>query len=116
LKAAKAPTPEKQIAVLHDIKGRGRVADDVPAPPDPDDHGSDPAEETPPATVVEFKERQTVAATVGAKPLRNLENISGGEFARWIKATTPRDRPQVIRVLETAASILRDEMEGGSAA
>ena len=41
--------------------------------------------------------------------------MSGGEFARWIKITTPRDRPHVIRVLEFAAAILRDELEGGSA-
>jgi ParB-like chromosome segregation protein Spo0J len=39
-----------------------------------------------------------------AKPLRDL--------ARWIKITTPNDRTHVIRVLETAASILRDELEG----
>jgi hypothetical protein len=39
------------------------------------------------------------------------EGISGGEFARWIKITTPRDRPDVIRVLETAAAILRNEIE-----
>jgi hypothetical protein len=44
-----------------------------------------------------------------AKPLRDLVGISGGEFARWIKITTPNDRPHVVRVLETAASILRDE-------
>ena len=50
------------------------------------------------------------------KPLRNLENISGGELARWIKITTPNDRPHVIRVLDTAASILRNEFEGGRAA
>jgi ParB-like chromosome segregation protein Spo0J len=46
------------------------------------------------------------------RPLKNLENISGGELARWIKITTPNDRPHVIRVLEMAASILRDEIEG----
>jgi hypothetical protein len=44
------------------------------------------------------------------RPLRNLENISGGELARWIKLTTPRDRRHVIRVLETAASLLRSEI------
>ena len=36
-------------------------------------------------------------------PLRDLVGISGGELARWIKITTPNDRPHVIRVLETAA-------------
>jgi hypothetical protein len=43
-------------------------------------------------------------------PLRDLVGISGGELARWIKVTTPNDRPHVIRVLETTASILRDEL------
>jgi hypothetical protein len=47
-----------------------------------------------------------------AKPLRDLVGISGGEFARWIKQTTPNDRTHVIRVLEMAAAILRDELEG----
>jgi ParB-like chromosome segregation protein Spo0J len=47
---------------------------------------------------------------VPTRPLRNLEGISGGELARWIKITTPNDRPHVIRVLEQAAAILRDEM------
>ena len=49
-------------------------------------------------------------------PLRDLVGISGGELARWIKITTPNDRPHVIRVLETAASILRDELEGRNVA
>jgi ParB-like chromosome segregation protein Spo0J len=47
-----------------------------------------------------------------ARPLRNLENIAAGELARWVKMTTPNDRPHVIRLLETAAAILRDELEG----
>jgi hypothetical protein len=38
------------------------------------------------------------------------------EFARWIKITTPNDRPHVIRVLETAAAILRDKLEGRNVA
>jgi hypothetical protein len=45
-----------------------------------------------------------------ARSLRDLTNISAGEFAHWIKITTPNDRPHVIRVLEQAAAILRDEM------
>jgi ParB-like chromosome segregation protein Spo0J len=49
----------------------------------------------------------------GVKPLRNLENIAAGELARWIKLTTPHDRPHVIRVLETCAAILKDELDGG---
>ena len=70
----------------------------------------------PASSVVAFKERPTVASSIGAKPLRNLVNISGGELARWIKVTTPKDRPHVIRVLETAAAILRDEQSGEGAA
>jgi ParB family transcriptional regulator, chromosome partitioning protein len=53
---------------------------------------------------------------VSVRPLRNLEGISGGELARWIKITTPNDRPHVIRVLEQAAAILREELEGRTAA
>jgi hypothetical protein len=61
-------------------------------------------------------ERKTSAAeavtpTPSARPLRDLIGISGGELARWIKITTPNDRPHVIRVLEMAAGILRDELE-----
>jgi len=38
--AAKEPTPEAQISVLHGIKERGRVAEDRPPPPaSPDDYG-----------------------------------------------------------------------------
>ncbi len=51
-----------------------------------------------------------------AAPLRNLVGISAGEFAHWIKITTPNDRTHVIRVLETAVSILRDELKGRSVA
>jgi ParB-like chromosome segregation protein Spo0J len=46
-----------------------------------------------------------------AKPLRNLKNISGGEFARWLKITTPDNHTHVIRVLRMAADILEAEME-----
>ena len=51
------------------------------------------------------------APPLSAKPLRDLVGISGGELARWIKITTPNDRPHVIRVLEMAAAILRDELD-----
>jgi ParB-like chromosome segregation protein Spo0J len=44
------------------------------------------------------------------KPLRDLVGISGGELARWVKITTPNDRPHVIRILRTAADILEDEL------
>jgi ParB-like chromosome segregation protein Spo0J len=62
---------------------------------------------------------ETIAArgrVADARPLRNLENIAAGELARWIKQTTPNDRRHVIRVLEEAAAILRDELENGGAA
>jgi ParB-like chromosome segregation protein Spo0J len=111
LKAAKEQTPEAQIAVLRGIKERGRVADDLPPPPEPDDCGHHPLEE-PRSAGSGAIERLSAS---GARPLKNLEGMSGGEFARWIKITTPRDRPHVIRVLESAAAILRDELEGGSA-
>jgi ParB-like chromosome segregation protein Spo0J len=101
LKAARAPTPEAQIAVLTEIKERGRVVN-APSAREPDDCGHEPREGPPPI------ERLRSA---GAKPLRDLLGISGGELARWIKMTTPNDRPHVIRVLEMAAGILRDELE-----
>jgi len=61
-------------------------------------------------------ERGHVAPTPTVRPLRDLTNIAAGEFVRWIKVTTPNDRPHVIRVLEQAAAILRDELEGRTAA
>jgi ParB-like chromosome segregation protein Spo0J len=66
------------------------------------------------ATIRRLAERKTSPAepTPSARPLRDLVGISGGELARWVKITTPNDRTHVIRVLETAASILRDELEG----
>ena len=63
----------------------------------------------------DIAKRGGVAAASDAKPLRNLINISAGEFARWIKITTPKDRPHVIRLLGDAAAILRDEYETGNA-
>ena len=74
LQAAKAPTPQAQVATLE------RRAERAP---------ERPAEST-------------------AKPLRDLIGISGGELARWIKITSPNDRPHVIRVLRVAADILED--------
>ena len=88
LEAAKERTPEAQTATIR------RLAERKTAPAEP----------------TEGIESPKRAASV--PPLRNLENISGGELARWIKITTPNDRPHVIRVLETAAAILRDELEG----
>jgi hypothetical protein len=106
LKAAKAPTPEAQIAVLAEIRERGRVADGSP-PPGPDEYRHKTPEESTSASI-----EQTRPA--GAKPLRDLVGISGGELARWVKITTPNDRSHVIRVLEMAAGILRDELEAAA--
>jgi len=111
LKVAKASTPEAQIAVLTEIKERGRVADDGPPPPEPDDYGHEPLDASPPTCgSIEWQR------PAGAKPLRDLVGISGGELARWIKITTPNDCPHVIRVLEMAAAILREEYEGKTVA
>jgi ParB-like chromosome segregation protein Spo0J len=109
LKAARAPTPEAQVAVLAGIQKRGRVADDA-RPPESEGYRHRRPEQPPTSASIE----QTRPA--GAKPLRDLVGISGGEFARWIKITTPNDRLHVIRVLEMAAGILRDELEGRTAA
>ena len=91
LEAAKAKDPEAQTAALCGVATRRAAAEE---------------------TRHMLKPR--------AKPLRNLENISAGELARWVKITTPNDRPHVIRVLEEAAALLRLELErvvevGGSA-
>jgi ParB-like chromosome segregation protein Spo0J len=83
LDAAKQPTPETQIEALQ-RRAERKPADDL-------------------AT-------HLLPAKDIARPLRDLANLSAGELARWIKITTPNDRPHVIRVLETAAEILRAEM------
>jgi ParB-like chromosome segregation protein Spo0J len=77
-------------------------------------------EQTPEAQIAalqDMAERGRVAPTPSARPLRDLVGISGGELARWIRITTPNDRLHVIRVLEMAAAILRDELSlhGGEA-
>jgi ParB-like chromosome segregation protein Spo0J len=59
----------------------------------------------------EIVERGGVAATQSARPLRNLVGISGSELARWIKITTPNDRPRAVRLLRMAADLLEDELE-----
>jgi len=110
LKAAKAATPEAQIAVLASIKERGRVAESQPAP-QPDDFKAETSEEAQPNHGAMERTR-----AVDGRPLRNLLNISGGKLAQWVKVTTPNDRPHVIRVLEVAAALLRDELEGRSVA
>ena len=90
LEAAKARTAEAQAATIRRLAER----------------------KTPPAEQTQGIESLKRAASI--PPLRNLENIAAGEFARWVKMTTPNDRPHVIRVLETAAAILRDELEGAA--
>jgi hypothetical protein len=82
LEAAKERTPEAQTATIRRLAERKAPTGEAATP------------------------------TLSARPLRDLVGISGGELARWIKITTPNDRPHVIRLLETAAAILRDELEG----
>jgi hypothetical protein len=77
LDAARQPTPETQIEALQ-RRAERKPAHDLVAHPLP--------------------------AKDIARPLRDLTNLSAGELARWIKITTPNDRPHVIRVLETAAN------------
>jgi hypothetical protein len=83
LEAVKECTPEAQTATIRRLAERKASTAEPPTPSPP------------------------------PRPLKNLENISGGELARWIKITTPNDRLHVIRVLEMAAGILRDELEAG---
>jgi ParB-like nuclease domain len=92
LEAAKVNNPKAQAAIIRDIAERKTLAAE------------------PSTSEIAAAPQRT------AKPLRDLVGISGGELARWIKITTPNDRPHLIRVLETAASILRDELEGRNAA
>jgi ParB-like chromosome segregation protein Spo0J len=66
------------------------------------------------ADIEKARAEKVQAPRTGApKPssLRNLENLAAGEFARWIKETTPNDRPRVVRMLRMAADILDDELE-----
>ena len=91
LEAAKANSPKAQAAIIRDIAKRKSLA-------------------------AEPSTGEIAVAPQTAKPLRDLVGISGGELARWIKISTPNDHPHVIRVLETAAAILRDELEGRNVA
>lgn len=95
LAASRAETTEEQIAVLNGIATHGSVA----------------AASRAASEAKAVLEERAGASAQSVKPLRNLENIDAGSFARWIKLTTPKDRPHVIAVLERAAAILRDELE-----
>jgi ParB-like chromosome segregation protein Spo0J len=90
LEAAKETAPEAQAAVIRRIAGQ-KTSAGIPC-------------------------ETSEAPRQSAKPLRDLVGISGGQLARWIKVTTPNDRPHVIRVLETTTSILRDELDGRNVA
>jgi hypothetical protein len=61
-------------------------------------------------------EKVQAPAPLPVKPLRNLEYLSAGEFARWIKITTPNDRPRIIRLLRECAGILEDGLQPERAA
>ena len=65
---------------------------------------------TPQAQVEALDRRATTEPT--AKPLRDLEYLAAGEFARWIKITTPNNRLHVIRMIRQCADILEDELDG----
>jgi uncharacterized ParB-like nuclease family protein len=70
---------------------------------------------TPQAQLETLEQRADRAAVpIAPRPpaLRNLEYLAAGEFARWIRITTPNDRPHIIRMLRMAADILEDELEG----
>jgi ParB-like chromosome segregation protein Spo0J len=85
LEAAKERRPEAQAATIR------RLAEQKTAPAEPN--------------------AESPKRSASVQPLQDLVGISGGELARWIKITTPNDRPHVIRVLEMAAGILRDELD-----
>jgi ParB-like chromosome segregation protein Spo0J len=94
LEAAKATTPEAQTETIRRLADRKSVVAEKA-----DRYLSDQDKRLspqPPAPV---------------KPLRNLECLSAGEFARWIKLTTPNDRLHVVRMLRMTADILEDELQ-----
>jgi ParB-like chromosome segregation protein Spo0J len=94
LEAAKATTPEAQTETIRRLADRKSVVAEKA-----DRYLSDQDKRLspqPPAPV---------------KPLRNLECLSAGEFARWIKLTTPNDRLHVVRMLRMTADILDDELQ-----
>lgn len=68
-------------------------------------------------STLEQRAVRTVAPiTPRPSPLRSLENIAAGHRARWVKETTPNDRPRVIDILRRCADILEDETKAERAA
>jgi ParB family chromosome partitioning protein len=57
-----------------------------------------------------LERRAASRAEAPVRSLRSLDYLSAGEFCRWIKTTSPNDRPRVIRMLRDTANILEDEM------
>jgi ParB-like chromosome segregation protein Spo0J len=74
------------------------------------------AKATTPEAQISTLERRADRAAVQIAPrpkaLHNLEYLAAGEFARWIKLTTPNDKSHIIRMLRMTADILEDELKG----
>jgi hypothetical protein len=68
------------------------------------------------STLERRAERSPVPIAPRPSSLRSLENIGAGDFARWIKETTPNDRLHVVDVLRRCADILEAEMRAEQAA
>ncbi len=82
LRAAREPTPEAQIEVLHHIVGRGRVTEEPPPVESPDDYGED---STPSAPRVARRVRDPWETVIPAK-------ITRGHIVSWCAGTTDTDR------------------------
>jgi hypothetical protein len=110
---ALAPAP----AVLEQRYSEEPRGEQFPPPPEPDDYGHwQPDGATVPEAQTAIISRKASTAEPDtqpptARPLRDLVGISGGELARWVKISTPRDRLAVINKLRMAADILEDELE-----
>jgi ParB-like chromosome segregation protein Spo0J len=94
LEAAKATTPEAQTETIRRLADRKSVV-----------------AEKADRYLSEQDKRLSPQPPSPVKSLRNLECLSAGEFARWIKLTTPNDRTRVIRMLRACADILEDELQ-----
>lgn len=115
LEAAKQPTPERQVAAL-----KQRAEASVKRKSQLTKYGREQkAAKAKAARLTQIKPAHDLASPEDlppageiAGPLRNLVNCSAGEFARWIKLTTPNDRPHVVRMLRMTADILDMEEHG----